>query len=412
VGEVKSASALIACAVLLSAADARAQSPTYASLYDPLHVDNLNLEMTPADWAFVQGDTTLSVEKPAWLSADGESKLLVAVRRKSESVIGEKISLKIDINEYFDQNTWHGVKKLSLENGFDTDVISEGLAWYMHRVAATLPGDDYAPALASWVNVKVNGSTIGVYASVEQPDKRFLRNRDLWTGGETWLYKGQRNGPHLLEEGPSQSSPTTSALNYSPFNNSKTAPPAGYEAQLETLIDMRGMLVLGAVDAFTANSDNLFNRGHNDFFADVADGKRRYFPWDLDAVFTSTTAPIYGTAHAYQQYILNNPQFRDDYNAIMLELLDGPLSVASLNGFIDQLEPELTPWLLADPNSNIDSVSGEFSGLRNWISARHANVLSQVQADVASSTATPEPAAAGWISMAGALLMMRHRRDA
>src|SRR6266508_5916346 len=93
---------LLAVGLLSGAGMARAQPPSYTTLYNPLNVFNLNLEMDPADWAAVQADTTLDLEKPAWFYADGESKLLVSVRRKSLVNTGNKFGLKIDINEYFD----------------------------------------------------------------------------------------------------------------------------------------------------------------------------------------------------------------------------------------------------------------------------------------------------------------------
>src|SRR5687768_15924352 len=402
----------VVAALLTHPLVARGQSPSYAQLYNPLNVYNLNFEMAPGDWAAIQADTTLDLEKPAWFSADGESKMLVSVRRKSLSADSDKISLKIDVNEYFDQNVWHGVKKLSFENGFDADVVSEGLAWYLHRQAATLPGDNYLPGHAAWVNVNLNGAPLGVYANVEQVDKRFLRNRDLWTEGATWLYKKSDIGVQTKEEGPSGNSPAVTALNYSPFTQSNTPPPAGYEAQLESLIDMKGMLTLGAVNAFTANSDELFTKGKNFWFADFQGGKRAHFPWDLDAVFKGTNESIYGSNTPYTSYILNNPQFRDDYNEIMLDLLNGPLSVASLHAFLNDLEPALTPSLVADPNSNIENVAGHFDDLREWITLRHANVLAQVQSDMAggASAPVPEPGVATVLPLASAVALLKRRR--
>jgi hypothetical protein len=408
-------SAVMAALGLCIPTIARAQAPSYASLYNPLNVYTLNLEMDPSDWAAVQADTTLDLEKPAFFSASDESKLLVSVRRKSLTSDNDKISLKIDINEYFDDNQWHGVKKLSLENGFDADVVSEGLAWYLHRQAATLPGDNYQPGQAAWVTVNLNGAPLGVYASVEQVDKRFLRNRDLWSPGQTWLYKHGDIGTQTLEEGPSQTSPTVAALNYAPFNGGNSPPPAGYEAQLQSLIDMKGMLVLGAVNAFTTNPDELFNKGKNFWFADLedADGSQRlHFPWDLDAVFKSTSATIYGSNSPYTTYILNNPIFRAQYDQIMLDLLNGPLAVQSLHDFLNQLEPVLTPYLLADPNGSIDDPADHFDYLRNWISTRHANVLAQVNADMAArglAVAVPEPNAA-LMAMAISTFFVKRRR--
>ena len=122
------------------------------------------------------------------------------------------------------------------------------------------------------------------------------------------------------------------------------------DAQLESLlnqyIEMQAMLTQGAIDAVMDNNDALFNHSKNYSFVDFADGrKRRYYPWDLDAVFRSTTAGIYGrlssrgklTQQPFELAILNHPTFREQYNAILISLTDpsGPLAEANLHAFLD-----------------------------------------------------------------------------
>src|SRR5687767_1293618 len=124
-----------AVAVLLLARSLSAQTPSYDALYDPVQVLNLNVQMDPSDWATIRDDSSYTLVKPAYLWADNENKILVSVRRKPNEANGDKVALKIDVNESFDNLRWHGVKKLSLENGFDKDVVSEGFTWYMHRQA-------------------------------------------------------------------------------------------------------------------------------------------------------------------------------------------------------------------------------------------------------------------------------------
>jgi hypothetical protein len=157
-------------------------------VYDPLQLLTLNLDMEPGDWSKVKKDTTFDIEVPAMFWADGEEPILISVRRKSADRLGDKVSLKLDINEFVDQK-WSGLKKLSLENGDDVDVVAEGFAWYLNRVAAAASDSGYDPGLAAWIKLYVNGEYQGVYVNVEQPDKTFLKNRGLYTKNETWLYK-------------------------------------------------------------------------------------------------------------------------------------------------------------------------------------------------------------------------------
>jgi hypothetical protein len=100
------------------------------------------------------------------------------------------------------------------------------------------------------------------------------------------------------------------------------------------------------------------------------------------------------------------PPFRDQYNQIMMDLLDGPLAVAPLHDFLDQLEAALTPSLLADPYNNVGNTPGDITGyfdnMRQWITDRHANVLQQVQADMlaAPAASTPEPTTLALVGVA------------
>lgn len=120
---------------------------------------------------------------------------------QSGTPIGGKLSYKLDINEYEGQpgadlavKTWHGMKKLSLENGDDQDVMAEQLAWEVGTIAYEngLYGS-HQPGMANFAQLffhTVSGgqgafefegsesvSNEGVYVNVEQPDKQYMKNR-------------------------------------------------------------------------------------------------------------------------------------------------------------------------------------------------------------------------------------------
>ena len=411
----------VAVLVLIYAQSMWAQMPSYDNLYDPLKVLNLNVQMDPSDWAAIRNDSSYTLVKPGYLWADTESKILVSVRRKPNQADGDKVALKIDVNESFDNLRWHGVKKLSLENGFDKDVVSEGFTWYLHRQAAAADERQfgYSPSLASWVNVQVNGQRLGVYVNVEQPDLTFLRNRDMWSSGRSWLYKQGDLGPAELREGPLPGSPQFQALDYLPFdpNPNRPTPPAGQlTTELPQHIDMRSMLLMGAVEQFSVNPDAVFSKGKNMFFADfegASGARRQYMPWDQDAVLRNTNASIYGQG-PYADTILNHPVFREQYRQIMQELLVGPLSVATLHGFLNELEAVLTPSLIADPFSNIGDSAGDvedhFDKLRLWVTQRHANVLNQLSASSSPETSVPEPGTLAYLSGVAVVMLLRPGR--
>ena len=84
--------------------------------------------MAAGDWSTVRQDESLSISKPAQLWTGTETPVAVTVKRKSDPALGSKVSLKIDINAAVPGQKWHGVQKLSLENGSGNSAIKEGFA--------------------------------------------------------------------------------------------------------------------------------------------------------------------------------------------------------------------------------------------------------------------------------------------
>ena len=378
----------------------------WPDVFNPFQILTLNLQLAEQDWDTIRHDTTNEIEVPAMFWADGETPILVSVRRKSSRALPSeadpiKVGLKIDINELVDGQRWRSLTKVSLENGTDSGVVQEGFAWNLHRLASGSYG--YEAAFASWVQLRVNGRLIGVYVNAEQRDKQMLRNRGLWADDETWIFDQDDIGVPEIEEGDGFS-PTYDALCYVPFRvsskrDSGTCPTptdAELATQLPLLINMQGMLTQGAVDAYTDNPDALLSHGKNFQFVDFIDPnntgrdtRRLYCPWDLDAVFRSTTGNIYASGSGrkispspYQEVILRHPTFRAQYNQIMLDLLNGQLSVANVQAFLNQAEAVISTALANDPFPTTDaSPADEFNSLRAWVAARDANVRSQIAAN-------------------------------
>ena len=365
----------------------------WPEIYDPLVLRTLNLQMSDADWQTVQHDETFDIWVPTTLWLDGEAPILVAIRRKSADALTNdpdylKVSYKIDINEYVSGQNWHGLRAISLDNGDDENVVSEGLAWYLHRIASGPEGYGYDAGLASWVRLIINGVDTGVYVSAEQRDKRFLQNRGLWIADETWLYEVEdASGPPEMDEGGPDDSPLLQSLCYSPFASPSLCPtpdPATLAAALPPVIDMQGLLSLAAVDAFSANPDAIFSHGKNFYFVDYLAGQPRlYLPWDLDSALSGggVNHDVYAPQSEYSQVLLGVPEFRAQYSQILNDLVCGPFREANLHAFLNALEPVLSEALASDPNSQLghESVADFFAARRAWFSARLQAVSSQIE---------------------------------
>jgi hypothetical protein len=387
--------------------------PVYAGgwpeVFEPTVLRTLYLEMNSADWQIIENDLTFDIEVPAWFWAEGEQayKLFVSVRRKSgdpippaDGIGGPKISLKIDINEYVGGQEWHGINKLSLENGDDNNVLTEGLACNLHQMASGPEGYGYDAWRGNWIKLYVNGHYYGVYFNAEQLDKRFLENRGIYVRHQTWLYQYRGAYNYTLEVGDDLNprSPAVNELCYRPFRNESDPllkpdvfcdPPSGMELveQLDNWIDMRGMLAMAAVNAFVSNPDSLFTHERNSHFLDfsIADGRKRmYFPWDVDAANFRKSTTIFGSSTGYEQLILTVPVFRELYCWIICELIAGPLCEDSLLTFIDRIEPVLIQAVADDPynqlgTNTLEGVAGYFDDIRQKLVDRVDSVRTQAE---------------------------------
>jgi CotH kinase protein len=369
---------------------------TWPDVFDPLQVLSLHLEMTPEDWLTVQNDESFEIEVPAMFWGDGETPIQVSVRRKSAEPLQngtpfKKVALKIDMDEFVGSQSWRGLKKLSLENGAESDAVSEGIAWHLNRLASGPEGYGYEhpAAMAAWVRLEINAVDTGVYLSVEQRDKRFMQNRGLFIEDECWFYEVEDPGQLQFEVGE-EHSPTVMALCYEPFEfpgtHCPTPGPAALAAELPQLVNMRSMLTMAGVDAFIGNPDGIFSHAKNFFFMDFLTGRERmYIPWDLDAVMVGNPDPIYATETTYASVMLGVPEFRVLYSQILRDLLCGPLRESELIAFLDAIEPVLSGPLAADPNNQLGggTVAEFFDGRRAWISERIPEVIAQIEGFVA-----------------------------
>jgi hypothetical protein len=384
-------------AAILAVMPVAAAEPEWKAVYRPLEVKTLHLELTEADWDRVRFDQpmegqTEGIERAsASFHVEGEAPIQVEVRRKGQTDPAlpdegnpQKVSLKIDINALVPGQRWHGLRKLSLENGGDIGPLHEGFAWQIHRRAADAGYYRYDAANAAWVKLYINGSYKGVFVSTEQRDEQLLRNRDLYSPFNTWLYK--IDGGVYTEVGEGDS-PTRTHLNYPPFSSGPGGNKGGggtapdLDVDLPQWIDMESMLALAACEAFVENNDGLFTHsGKNSFAADFnpPDLRRRiYFPWDMDASIKAGGTQIYGS-EPYQTQILGHPWFGRVYEHTLRELLQQSLSAASLHAFLDQLEPVLAPVLDSDPYiAQGGGAAAAFDDLRGWVSTRTASITSQ-----------------------------------
>jgi hypothetical protein len=437
--------AVLLCGLLFSGG-AHAQALDWPNLYDANRVLQLNVKLRQGDWNRIVADDTFDIEVPAlfWESADGHeaAAILVSIRRKSATPINGKVSYKIDINEYEGTDSravsrWKSIKKLSLENGDDVDVVSEGLAWFMHRLASDASvgvyPEGHLAGMANWATITFHlaadcaaelcdffaiGETVsvvggGIFLNVEQRDKQFLKNRGLWVSDATWLYKqDEPTLPPEVKEAPCDVdcdfSPARTALQCAPFlpqiDKGKNNKLEDCDLEVvDNLVYMPVLLATGAVNAFASNPDELLNHEKNFYSVDygysppdpsdsfyLTPRQRIHFPWDLDSAISNIDRNVYGSLRKrrgqieliqteYQRVLLQG-DWRTLYNTNLMSLTDVN-TVEAVHDFLDEMQYLLTPFLIADPNSKVGNPVSHFNGLRSWVTERAAIVRDQVCAD-------------------------------
>jgi len=383
----------------------------------------LYLDMNSADWDDVIGNSpepggciAVEVARKAWFWMKGEdaNKIRVEVRRKKGFAFPDesnpvKVALKIDINQYYGEDPnaapdWHGLKKLSLEANSDSiDVISEGVACNIHRMASATESYGWPVWHANWCKLYVNGTFNGIFVFVEQYDKSYLQHRNIYDAhGHTWLYKYHDCDGHFVLKVGDDTTPRSQAVEalcYSPFYSSvaqtqssggqcSVPDDANIIADMNQWVDMKRMLSSAAIDAFLANSDPLFESSNNTYFWDpninepnLAGKKRLYFPWDVDASFKAYTRDIYYTGSSWANLLLDIPVFRSQYNQIMRDLLAGPLTEENIYALLDTIEPVIAHAISVDPYDKVGDAATQIDTLKTWFSNRIINVHNQVYFD-------------------------------
>jgi hypothetical protein len=357
-----------------------------SGVFNPDQILDFRLQMAAGDWAAILADSTYNQVVQARFRCEQGPEMVVGVRRK-RSGGQQKVGLKIDMNELVGGQRFHGLRKLSLENGVssgtDADtgdvggLIREYLGWRLMTLSGAISGR------AALVQLTVNGALIGVYVNVEQVDKTYLQSRLGEDGG--WLYKksGGVDDGLKTHELDMLDDPYDDYFCFFIKGGASCAMPSAAELarDLPQRLDIPQLLRMGAVNAIMANSDAPLFKDNNYYWYDRHSGPRLYLPWDLDSTMGSDvdvfTGGVGGQVDFYTDAVFSN--WAADYRAVLQELVSQRLTEAVVLGEIDRVAAAAGPSLDADPHASGTTTSA-VSALKSWWNARHAAVRAQIAA--------------------------------
>ncbi|HUS66447.1 MAG TPA: CotH kinase family protein [Kofleriaceae bacterium] len=401
--------------------DADGGSTDPAIIFDESTILTYELEVAPADWAYLNEHATEEQYVPATLRLGDEVFEDAALRYKGSygslffcfDAMGnrtcDKLSMKVSFNENDPEGKFHGLKKLNFHSmEADPTRMHDAIGYKLYR-----DHDVPAPHTA-YARVLVNGDLMGLYIVVEQVDGRFTRST-FPEGGEGNLYK--EVWPSYLDEQPyldaleTNEDESPSAAKMVRFaQDLADAGEAGFAGVIDDWMEpgqlMRYMAIARLIDswddivAWYCPGGDCFN--HNYYWYESTTEDRVWLvAWDIDHTFEEPSPirtndgmpdwddteascelmPVFGgfvqgRAPACDPFIrAMATQLWDEYAAESEALLDGDFSLASMNARIDELAALIEDAVYEDPNSpGFAAWEDAVNDLRNIVAAKRDHV--------------------------------------
>jgi hypothetical protein len=257
---------------------------TSGELYDPERVPRFDLELPTESVAALERDSDTYVTGS--LRYGNELVSNIGVRIKGEGslrTLDEKAAFKIKFDEFVAKQSFHGLRRLTLNNMVeDPSFLAERLAYHFYR-AMGLPAPRCNSAL-----VYVNGAFYGVYANVETEDKTFLRRwfesdeGNLYEEGQVDFEPGNETEFDLETNEDANDRSDLAAL----IASIATAEPASWLEDVGAELDVPHFLAFTAAEAAVNQWDmygyTVFYPNNFRLYRDPTKQKFVFLPWGMD----------------------------------------------------------------------------------------------------------------------------------
>jgi spore coat protein CotH len=349
------------------------------------------LEVSPENLAFLQSDPFRDDRVPATFSWQ-------------DLTLDTEVRFRGGLSRSFGKKSWKIVFDAAESPFPNHDRINVNANWLDGSlIRARLANDLFdeagiEPPGAEAVLLMLNGEYMGVYTRNEQVDEGFLASSGRSPTAS--IYKVVGRFAEVLPDLPTYQywyeKETNEGLPYDDLialieliNNT---PDDAFAAAISEVMDVGSFLDYLAVIVLTSNFDSAT---HNIYLVhDLETGLWELVPWDLDATFSKSWAPIDmgtlehpeapGRANILRSRILKVPEFRVYYCQTLAYYLDSIFSVAAMNPKIDALYAQVEPdgrrdWQKAsweDPGPFV----GSPSDLKDFVVERRAHLQSDMQA--------------------------------
>ena len=269
------------------------------SLYDPTTLRTLFFTFEDADWEKQMEEFhNTDIELAATLVVDGKTYRDVGMQFRGASSYsqvgtGWKRSLAVSLDAKHANQDLLGIRTLNLLN-------SHGDPSFLRAPLYSRIAQDYIPTpRVNFVRVVINGENWGVYASAEQFNKDFTKDRFDATKAR-WKVPGSPGGRGSLAylgdspdayrgiyEIKTKDDPKSWALLAKMTKVLNQTPPDKLEAELAPLLDIDGALKFLALDVTFVNGDGYWTRTSDYSIAEDDKGRLHIIPHDMNETFST-----------------------------------------------------------------------------------------------------------------------------
>ena len=288
--------------------------------------------------------------------------------------IHDNPALTLNFDKFVDDQTFHGLDKLSLNNSVqDQTFVSEQFARELFLKAGV------PTPRATHATVELNGRDLGLYVLVEGWNRRFLKNHfekptgNLYDGG--FLKDVDSELDTNSGENPKDQADRLALAAAAKTNNLSIR-----RELIEKSLDVDRFLTLVALDAMLWNWDGYAqNKNNYRVFSDRTTGKMVFMPHGLDQLFWKPDGPILPPMNGLvAKAVLQVPEFRDRYFARMKELRATVFNPQEMTNRVYQIAAKITPVLKEKDPSSIKGHEAAVAGFAHSIVRRAKSLDEQL----------------------------------
>ncbi|MBX7243036.1 MAG: CotH kinase family protein, partial [Bacteroidia bacterium] len=400
-------------------------SETSDELYHPDTVRTIELTFPQTNyWTLLTQNYASKTDIPAAMVVDGVTYDSVGVRFKGQTsysmVQGQKKSFNISLDYVHNNQDIDGYQTLNLNNCFQDASFMREFYYFSHAKRHN-PATKVA---YSWL--KINGQDWGLYPSVQQINKDYLKEWFLSNNGTNWRADAPAGTGGGGGGGGPQWGDGTAALNYlgndtslfQPYytlkSNTKLQPwsdlvtttqalanvtAANYATTLAPVLDIDRALWHLATETAYSDDDSYIHKGKMDYYTyyEIETNRMTPLEYDGNSVMKANAvnwSPFYNETKP--NYPLMNklyaiPELRQRYIAHLRTIIKEQFDATASDAFINKYQAMIDSLVNADPKKlyTYANFGTEINALKTFISGRRTNLLNNAE------VAQPVPVVSG-----------------